>query len=103
MVAINWSNFTDMGQLPAAANTATGNSFWVGILQMLWVIMFILLIGAGFEIALLASAFIGLVLAIILVYAGLVNWIYLVQFAGIILSTILYIIWSGRKVQCKGV
>jgi len=36
-------------------------------------------------------------MAIFLVYAGLVSWAFIVQFAGILLFMFLYIIWSGNK------
>lgn len=98
-MGINWTNVTGMDQIPALANTSTGGYFWTGILYMLWIILLLVLIGYGFEVAVLTSAFIGLILAIILVYSELIAWYHVVTFSGIILFIFLYIIWSGSKKQ----
>ena len=98
MANINWSNVTDLGQLPSLANTASNGTFWVGMLHMLWIILIMVMIGGyGFEIALLTASFLGLILALVMVYAGLVSWIFALEFTGIILFLFLYIIWSGKK------
>lgn len=97
MVAINWGNMTDLSQLPARANVTSVGTFWVGMLQMIWIILFLLLLGAGFEAAILVSSFLALILALFLAYMGLVAWVYVIQFTGIILFMFLYITWSGRK------
>jgi len=96
-MSVTWSNMTDFGQLPTLAGTASNGTFWVGMLQMVWIILLLLGIGYGIEITLLFSSFIALIIALFLVYSGLINWIYVVQFSAIILSTILYIIYSGDK------
>ena len=97
MEKINWSNLTDFGDLPEQANTASGGSFWTGMLYMLWVIMILLLIGWGFETAIIASSFVFLVVALIMAYAGLIAWAHVLTFAGVLLFMFLYIIWSSRK------
>jgi len=94
MAAINWSNITDLGQIPAAANTASAGSFWVGMLYMIWIILIFLTVGFGFEVALLVSSFSALVLGILLVYAGLVAWEWLTVFIGVLVVMFFYIIWS---------
>jgi len=94
---VNWTNVTDFGQLPAVANQASGGIFWVAMLQMIWVVLILVLVGYGFEVAMLVATFLSLIVAFFLVYAGLVSWAYIVQFAGILLFMFLYIIWSGRK------
>ena len=96
-MTINWTNMTDFGSLPSLANDASGGTFWVGMLQMIWIILILLLIGYGFEIAIVTASFLALIIAFFLVYADLVAWGYLVQFAGILLFMFLYIIWSGSK------
>lgn len=97
MTAINWTNMTSMADLPTLANTASGGSFWVSMLYMIWIILILLVIAYGFEIALFTSSFICLVLGLLLVYAGLVNWIYVIVFAGIILFLFLYTIFINEK------
>ena len=96
-MAINWTNVTDFSSLPAQANASTGGTFWTGMLYMLWVVILLLLIAWGFETALLVSSFLALVLGLMLVYAGLMSWTYLLTFVGIILTMFLYIIWSSSK------
>jgi hypothetical protein len=98
-MAINWSNVTDFGDLPSQANNATNGTFWPGMLYMVFVILFLILIGYGFEVAILVSSFIAMILALLLVYSGLVAWTHVLAFVGIILFVFLYIIWSGRKQQ----
>ena len=97
MESINWSNVTDFGALPSLANTATGGLFWVGILHMVWIILILVLIGFGFEVAISVASFLAMIIALLLVYGELVNWIFVVEFAGILLFMYLYIIWSGKK------
>jgi len=99
MAEINWSNITDFGQIPAAANTASGGSFWVGMLYMVWIIILLLTIGYGFEVAIVVSSFIGLVLGLLLTYAGLIAWQWVLTFVGILVFMFLYIIWSSRKIR----
>lgn len=94
---VNWTNVTDFGQLPSVANTATGGTFWVGMLQMVWIILILVLIGFGFEVAFVTASFLALIIAFFLVYADLIAWGYIAQFAGILLFMFLYIIWSGKK------
>ena len=94
---VNWSNVTDFGQLPAVANTATNGTFWGAMLHMLWFILILVMIGYGFEVALIVASFIAMILAFMLAYAGLVGYSMVVEFVGVILFMILYIVWSGSK------
>jgi hypothetical protein len=97
MSAINWTNVSSFGDLPSLANTASGGTFWVGILHMIWIILILVLIGYGFEVAIVTASFLAMIIAFMMVYADLVNWIFIVEFAGILLFMYLYIIWSGKK------
>jgi hypothetical protein len=97
MSIINWSNVTDLGQLPQLANTASGGAFWPGFLHMIWIVLILVLIGYGFEVALLVGSFSALILAVFMVYSDIVSWIYVVEFSGILLFLYLYITWSGNK------
>ena len=93
----NWKNLSDFGNLHSIANDTTGGTFWLGMLQMIWVILILVLIGYGFEIAIMIASFLAMILAFMLVYSGLVHWGFVVQFAAIILFMFLYTIWSGSK------
>lgn len=97
MSGANWSNFTDFTQLPQKANEASSSSFWAGMLMMVWVVLFLLLIGFGFEVALMVSSFIALIIAILLAYAELVAWSYIAMFAAIIVFEFLYVMFLQKK------
>lgn len=93
---VNWTNITDFSQIPAAANES-GSGFWTGMLYMCWIILLLMLTAYGFEVAIIASSFVALIVGLLLVYAGLVSWTYVLSFIGILLFMFLYIIWSGKK------
>lgn len=99
MTSINWTNITDFGDLPAQANVATDGMFWMGMYFMIYVIIFLMVIFFGFEVALLLSSFVALIIGLMLVYSGLLAWNYLLIPAGVILATFLYIIWSSQKIK----
>lgn len=99
MATINWSNITDLGDVPAAANTASSGSFWVGMLYMMWVILILLTIGYGFEVSILVSTFAMLILGLLFVYAGLVAWQWVLTFVGVLVFMFLYIMWSSSKTR----
>lgn len=97
MASINWTNITDFGQIPGAANTASNGSFWVGVFYMLWIILIFLFVGFGFEVAVVTASFLMFILGILLVYADLMAWAHLVSVVAILLFMFLYIIWSSPK------
>lgn len=97
MSAVNWTNMTDFGSLPSLANTASNGTFWVGMIYMMWIILIFMLIGYGFEVALMVSSFIFLIVSILAVYAGLMAWTWLLPFAGLTLFMFLYIIFSSSR------
>lgn len=99
MSVINWTNITDFGQIPQVANTATAGGFWTSVLFMIWVVLLLILSPFGFEAGLLTSAFLCLILGVLLAYAHLVAWTYVLVFVGIILFMILYIIWNTTKTK----
>jgi hypothetical protein len=96
-MAINWSNVTDLGQLPSEANTATGGHFWLGMLFMIWAVMVMIMIGYGLEVALLTASFAGLIIGLLLSYAGLVSFNYVLVFVGILIVMFLYIVFNKRS------
>lgn len=99
MAYINWSNITDLSQIPGQANTVSGGSFWVGMFYMMWVIFMFLFIGFGFEAAIVVSAFIMMVIGLLMVYADLFAWQHLLTVVGTLIFMFLYIIWSSAKVR----
>lgn len=99
MASINWSNVTDFGQIPQEANNASGGSFWVGVFFMLWVILILLFIGFGFEVAMVVASFLMIVIGLLLVYADLLALQHLLTVVGVLLFMFLYIIWSSKKTK----
>jgi hypothetical protein len=94
---INWTNVTDFGQIPQLANTATGGGFWTTSLFLIWVVLILILSVFGFEVGLLVSSFLALIIGTLLAYGGLVSWTYVMVFIGVILFMILYIIYNTTK------
>lgn len=97
MAIVNWSNFTDFGDLPKLANEASGGSFWVGMFYMIWIIAILLMIGYGFEVAILVASFGALILGLVLVYADLMAFTWLLPIISLMLIMFLYIMWSSKK------
>lgn len=96
MTQINWTNFTDLGDLPSLANTASGGTFWSGMLYMLFIIMILVLVGYGFEVSLMISSFIALIIGLLLVYSDLIGWFSIIPFVAVILFLVLYISWNRK-------
>ena len=93
----NWTNLSNPAQLLAVANTNTGGYFWTGMNMMVFLVALISMIAiVSWEQALLASAFLGLLISLVLTYAGLTGYWVMGTFVGIILLTIMYIIWSNK-------
>jgi hypothetical protein len=97
MTDINWSNFTSLGQFPQAANTASNDTFWIAALMLVFIVLLLLLMVYGFEVALTVSSFLSFIIGLFLTYADLLNWTYNLIFVGIMLFMLLYITWVGNK------
>ena len=97
MVAVNWTNMTTLAQLPGAANTASDGAFWVGILYMLWIVLLLLIINYGWETSMLVSSFLAMIIGLLLVYTGLVAWMWILPFVGIMLFMFLYITYTNQQ------
>jgi|SRR3989344_5903247 len=93
---INSSNLTDYSQLPALANQVTGGYFWTGILHMLWAIAILVMLREGFEFAFMAASFGCLILATLMVFAGLVSWLVAVEFLAFLLFMFLYVNYANK-------
>ena len=94
---VNWTNVTTPADLLKIPNTNTSGSFWVTALYAFWVILLIVFSGFGFEVAILISSFLALVLAIFLLYMELIHIGFMLFFVGILLFYIFYIVWSSAK------
>lgn len=99
MPVINWSNVTDLSQLPSLANSASHDTFWSGMLVMMWVILFFMFTFFGWEVALVVSAFVGLSLSLPMAYTDLVSWNFVLVFAALLLTMFIYIVWRVPKIR----
>jgi len=98
MSVINWSNVTDFSQLPGLANASSGGLFWSGVLWLMFIVLILVLVSYGLEVAVTVAAFLAFAMSFLFVYNDLVGWGHIVAFAGILLFMYLYITWSsGRK------
>lgn len=93
---INWSNVTDLSQVPSQANVAMDGGFWVGMLFMLWIIMIILSHNFGLEASLLMSSFLAFILGMLLSYADLMAWQWNLVFVAVIFFMFLYITYNKK-------
>lgn len=92
---VNWSNISNTHQFVAAANEPN-QWFWTTMLYLIFVVFFITLQVFGFAEAMLASAFIGLLLGTMLLYFGVVNIINVGVFLGLIVISILIIKYDKK-------
>jgi len=97
MATVNWTNVTTPEAFLQVANDTTGGWFWVSMLTMVTIILMISMLPFGFEAAILGAAFAGLMLGIILAYMNLVAWTWVVMYVGIIVITILWVMYSRRR------
>jgi len=96
-MATNWNSINNAKDLLSIPNTETGGMFWFAMVSMVGTVLAVVLSPFGVETAILTSAFICMILGILLVYAGLMAWEFLLIFIGIILITFLYITYSNRN------
>jgi len=95
MPATNWTNITDFETLLQAGNA--NSPFWLGMLIMLYAVFLISFTSmANIMVGLLASSFVALILGIFLAYMGLVAWTWVMFIAGILLFTMLYVVFSKK-------
>lgn len=97
MTAINYTNITDFLQIIQAPNSATNNTFWIGILFMIFIVLLLVLLIHGFVPALLGSSFSCLILGLLMSFGGLINFTYNLIFLGIILFSFMYLGYTGSK------
>lgn len=97
MNEINWSNVNNLKDFAAIANQNSGGFFWVGMMYMAWFVLFILMLPFGFEPAVLASSFIAMIPALMLVYLGLIGWKWFVVFPAMILFMIIWMMWGKKE------
>lgn len=97
MVTNNITNIGNVTSFMNLANESTGGWFWAGMIFMVWCVAFISMLMFGIEVALLAASFGALMFGILFVSMGLVSWTWVVIYAGVILITFFWIMYSKRE------
>ena len=95
----NWTNITTAQNILQIPNANSEGVFWTATLWLVWVVLLMSALVINFEVALLLTAFFGIVAGLLLSYAGLVAWENVLFFIGQLVFTILYIVWSSNKDQ----
>lgn len=91
----NWTNITDFEGLLVAAND--GSPFWLGMLIMIYAIFVISFTSmSNFIVGLLAASFVALIIGLILAYMSLVAWTWVLLIFGILIFTMLYIVFQKK-------
>jgi hypothetical protein len=92
-----FANATDWAGILAIANNSTGGYFWVVMNMLIWIVAMISLLGFGFETAVLAASFLGLLVALFLSYMGLEVWRWALFYLGAILIMIIYTAFNRKS------
>jgi len=96
MASVNWSSITTPETFLQIANDSTGGWFWVSMLFMIVAVLGISLLPFGFEAAVMAAAFAGLMIGIPMAYLGIVGWSWVMMYGGVIVFMILWIMYAQR-------
>ena len=102
MKGTNWTaidSLQDILTLPNNSTSAWIINFWSAMLMMVFLVILLTMIyiGIAVEVALLSTAFICLILALILAYMSLISWTFVLFFIGTLVMLMLYIVWSSNR------
>lgn len=97
-IETNISNISSFNDLVSAINNSGGGYLFLTIDLIVFLVLFISLSGTfGWEAGLLTSAFVSMILSLLFLYMGVVGLWIVGIFIGLILITIMYIMWSNRN------
>lgn len=95
---VSWQNMSSFDDFIHNANQSAGNYLFAGIDLLVFFILFISLAGVyGWEVAIMSAGFVGIVLSLLFVYAGVLSYTFAGIFVGVIIAMIMYTIWSNRN------
>lgn len=95
---VNWSNMNNFNDFLNNANQSAGNYLFAGIDILVFLTLFISLAGIfPWESAFLSAGFVGIILSLLLAYAGVLNYTFTGIFVGVIIVMMMYIAWSNRN------
>ena len=99
MDIINWSNITDFIDIPQQANVVTNGYFWSGMLMMIFIVLFLIMLIWDWAAAFVVSSFICFILALLLLYSGLIGWGTMSLYIALIIISVIFIGngWASRN------
>ncbi len=94
---LNWTNVTDFQGILVAGNSSN-SFFWTAMyFMMLVIILASLVILQGFQVGVMVTGFIGILMGMLLVYMGLMGLQWLLMVVGIELLIIFWIYYSSNR------
>lgn len=96
MSIINWTNITNAGQLLDLPNVSTGGSFWVAVVFLVFLVLLVIFMQFGWEVAILGSAFICMIISLFLTYMEVLAFKWVLFFIGMLIFFFMYIIYKSR-------
>lgn len=90
-MSVNWTNVTDFQGILIAGNNAN-SYFWTGMYFMiLFIIWTTLVLYNGWQVAMIVTGFIGIIIGLLLTYLGLMGVGYLLMVVGLTVLTMFWI------------
>jgi len=90
-------NLTSFQNILESANTTTDGTFWTMVYWMFIIIVFILSMAFGFEVAVILSFFGGFTIGWFLLYLGLINGVTFGVSLATLLFMVVYLIYTSNK------
>lgn len=92
---VNWSNVSTFGDVLQRVNESGAGYLFTTINFLVFFVLLITLSASfGWEVGMLASAFIGISLGLLFSYMGVMSWQWTMFFAGLIIVYIMYSVWN---------
>lgn len=95
-MAVNWTNVTTAYDFLSVPNTSVGGYFWTGILFLVWIVLCAIMMIFGFEVGILGASFICLLAGILLAYAGLMSWTWVLWYVGVIVFIGIWVYYQQK-------
>lgn len=93
---VNWTSVTTPTALMQVPNQVN-HWFWGLIILMVFLVMVLVLLHWGLEIAVLSSCFPAIILSYVFYYAGLVNKLWVAGFIAILLLTMAMVFFTSTR------
>ena len=96
---ISWDTMTNFSSFLSNANQSASGLLFTGIDIIIFLVLLLSIVGQGFtwEVGLMVSGFICMILSVLFVYMGVMSMMIAGFFVGAIIVMIMFIVWSGRN------